>query len=106
MSFTAAPDEFERLGLRSGLAAPSKYPQNHIEHGVQILADVLSKKAQHEVAVLLKQLVLPPVTTIRDRITEVLSAIEFDGYTRVGAQQIDFKRTEAVEWDRQRHVET
>jgi hypothetical protein len=36
----------------------------------------------------------------------VLSAIEFDGYTRFGAQQIDFKGSEAVEWDRQRHVET
>jgi hypothetical protein len=45
------------------------------------------------------------IATIRDRIREVLSAIEFDGYARIGAQQIDFKSSEAVEWDRQRHIE-
>jgi hypothetical protein len=36
----------------------------------------------------------------------VLSAIEFDDNARVGAQQVDFKGSEAVERDRQRHVET
>ena len=31
---------------------------------------------------------------------------EFDGYARIGAQQIDFKSSAAVEWDWQRHVQT
>jgi hypothetical protein len=36
----------------------------------------------------------------------VLSAVEFDGYAGVGAQQVDFKCPEAVECDQQRHVDT
>jgi hypothetical protein len=76
---TASSDEFERLGLCCGLATPSEHPHNRIEHGIQFLAYVLRKKAQHEVAVLLQQLVLPSIATVRDRIRVVLSAIEFDG---------------------------
>jgi hypothetical protein len=82
------------------VATPSEYPQDRIEHGVQFLAHILGKKAQHEIAVLLKQLVLAPIATIRDRIREVLSAIEFDNKPRVGAQQVDFKCSDAVERDR------
>src|SRR5262245_48979331 len=84
----------------------SKHSQDRIEHSVQVLAYVLGKEAQHEVAVFLQQLVLPPIATVRDRIREVLSAIEFDCQARVSAKQIDFKGSEAVEWDRQRRVET
>jgi hypothetical protein len=76
------------------MPTPSKHPQDRIEHGIQVLAYVLGKKAQHEVAVLLQQLVLPSVATVRDRIREVLSAIKFDGYTRVGAQQVDSRLPE------------
>src|SRR4029453_13303751 len=99
---TASPYELERLRLCSGLATPSKHPQDRIEHSIKVLAYVLGKKAQHEVAFLLQHLVLPPIATIRDRIREVLSAIEFDDNARVGAQQIDFKGSEAIERDRQR----
>ena len=99
-SFAAASYERERLGLRCCLATPSKHPQDRIEHRIQLLAYVLGKKAQHELAALLQQLVLVSVATIRDRIREVLAAIEFDGHTRVGAQQVDFKGSEAVERDR------
>ena len=75
---------------------PGKHPHDRIEHGIQFLAYVLGKKAQHEVAVLLQQLVLASIATIDDRIREVLSAVEFDGYAGVGAQQVDFKCSEAV----------
>jgi len=85
---------------------PDKHPLDRIENRIQFPAYVLVKKAQHEVAVLLQQLILPSIAPIRDRIREMLSAIQFDGQTRVGAQQVDFKRSEAVEGDRQRHVET
>ena len=105
ISFTASPDEFQRLGPCCRVATPSEHPQNRVEYGVQFFAHILGKKAQHEIAVLLQQLVLPPIATIRDRIREVLSAVEFDGYARVGAQQVDLKCSEAVERDRQRHVD-
>ena len=94
---TASPDELERLDLHSRAATAGQHSQNRIEHGVQVLADVLGKKAQHEVAVLLQQLVLPSIATIRDWIREVLSTIELDDNARVGAQQVDFKASEAVE---------
>jgi hypothetical protein len=68
-----------------------------IEHGIQFPAYVLGKKAQHEVAVLLQQLIFPSIAPIRDRIREMLCAVEFDGYTRVGAQQVDLKGSEAVD---------
>src|SRR5215207_10063799 len=80
MSFAASPHEFERLD--PCLATPRKHPQDRIEHSIQVLAYVLGKKAQQEVAVLLQQLVLPPIASIRDRIREMLSAIEFDRQTR------------------------
>jgi hypothetical protein len=35
----------------------------------------------------------------------VLSAIQFDGYPRVGAWQVDFKSAEAVEQARQQRVD-
>ena len=85
---------------------PSKHPQDGVENGLQLLADVLSQKAQHEVAVLLQQLVLPPIAAIRDRIGQVLSAIEFDGQVRIRAQQVDFKCAEAVERNRLGHIDT
>jgi hypothetical protein len=105
MSFTAAPDELERFGLRR-LATPPKHPQDRIEHGVQLLAHIFRKKPKYKVTVLLQQVILPPVATIRDGIREVLVGIEFDDNARVGAQQVDLKDSEAVERDRQRHVET
>src|SRR4030095_11461389 len=85
---------------------PRKHPQDRIEHSIQVLAYVLGKKAQHEVAVLLQQLVLPPVTTICGRIREVLSAIEFDCQTRISARQAACECSEAAERERQRPVET
>ena len=86
--------------LGGRLATLCKHPQDRIEHRIQFLAHVLGKEAQHEVAVLLKQLVLASVATIGDRIRKVLSAVEFDGYAGVGAEQVDFKCSEAVERDR------
>jgi hypothetical protein len=84
---------------------PHKHAQDRIEHSIQVLAYLLGKKAQHEVAVLLQQLVLPPIATVRDRIREVLSAIEFDRQTSVSAQQVDFERSQAVERNWQHHVD-
>ena len=52
-SITASPYESEGLGPRGRVTTPSEHPQDRIEHGVQFLAHILGKKAQHEVAVLL-----------------------------------------------------
>jgi hypothetical protein len=59
------------------VATPSEHPQDRIEHGIQFLAYVLGQKAQHEVAMLLQQLVLPSIATIGNRIRDA-AAVEFD----------------------------
>jgi hypothetical protein len=103
-SCAAPPYELERFCLRQ-CPAVSKRSQDCIEHHIQLLAHILSKKSQYEVAVLLKQSILPSVATIRCGIREMLRAIQFYCYARIGTQQVDFKCSEAVERDRQRHVE-
>ena len=79
--------------------------QDRVEHHVQFLADVFSKEPQHQITVLLKQLILAPVAAVRDRVREMLRAVQFDRHARVGAEQVDFQAPRTVEWDRQRHVD-
>ena len=43
-----------------------------IEHVVQFLAHVFSQKTQHQIAVLLQQLIFAPVAAVRDRIRQML----------------------------------
>ena len=66
-------------------------PQNCVEHQVQLLAHVFSKEPQHQVAALLQQLILAPVAAVRDRIREMLRAIQFHRHTGIGAHEIDFE---------------
>ena len=82
---TASPYDLERLGIRCRLVTPNKHTQDRLEHSIQFLTYILGKKPQHEVAVLLQQLVLPSVATIRDGTGQVLSTIQFDGYSRVSS---------------------
>jgi hypothetical protein len=46
------------------LATPSEHPQDRVEDCVQFLANILGEKAQHDVAVLLEELVLASIATI------------------------------------------
>ncbi len=64
---------------------------------VEFLADVFCKEPQDEVAVLLQQLVLAAVATVRNGIRQVLRAIQLHGDARVGTQEIDLQRARAVE---------
>ena len=66
-----------------------------------MLADVLGEEPQHEVAVLLQQQVLATVATVGVRIGQMLAPSSFDGHTRIGAQQIHFHLSPAVEGNRQ-----
>ena len=59
--------------------------QHRIEHEVEVLADVLCQKAQHEVVVLLEELVLAPIPAVRHGVREVLGAVQLDSDARIGA---------------------
>lgn len=50
-------------------------------------------------------MVLAPIATVRDRIREMLRAVQFHRHSGISAQEIDFKVSQAIEWDRQRDVE-
>jgi hypothetical protein len=69
----------------------SERPQDRIQHQVQFLSRVLRKKAQYEVAVLLEQLILAPVTAVGDRIREMLGTIQLHRDTGIRAQKVDFQ---------------
>jgi len=65
-------DESERFGLCSPLAPTSKRSQDPIEHGIEIFRDVFGENTEHEVAALLKQLVLASIATIRDWVRQMV----------------------------------
>ena len=83
--------EGERSRRRSRRLAVTERSQDGVEHQVQFLAHVFGKEAQHQIAILLQHLILAPVAPVRDRIREMLRAVEFHRHTRVGAEEIDFQ---------------
>ena len=99
-----SPNENERCRLRRR-CPPAHCPQDRVEHHVEFLADVFGEEAQHEISVLLKQLIFAPIAAIGDWIGEMLGAVELHRDTRVGAQQVDFQTRQPVERDRQRMVD-
>ena len=77
----------------------SERSQDGIEHPVQFPAHIFGKEAQHQIAILLEHLILPPVAPVRDRIREMLRAVQFHRHTRVGTQEVDFQSSQTVERD-------
>ena len=49
--------------------------------------------------VLLKNAIFSPVTPVRDRVRQVLRAVDLDRHSRVRAQKVHFKAPDAVEWN-------
>jgi len=64
----------------------SKCPQNGVEYAVQLFPEILGKESQHEVTVLLKQLVLLSITAIGDRIRKMLRSVQFHRNTSASAK--------------------
>src|SRR5699024_3754585 len=81
---SASSNHGQRHG-RSTIVAMCHRPQNRVQDDVELLADVLGEEAQHQIAVLLQQLILAQIAPVRDGIAEVLSAIQLDGDARRGA---------------------
>ena len=80
--------------------------QNRIQHVIQALAHVLRQESQHEIAVVLEQGILSPVTAVSLGIAEMLRAIQFDDDTGMLAQEIDLHFSSAVERNGQLHIQT
>ena len=79
--------------------------QDRIEHRLQLPTDILSKKPQNQIAVLLQQLILAAVAAVRDRIGEMLAAVQLHSHPGIRAEKVDLQRAETIERDRQGHVE-
>lgn len=92
-----------RRRRRRSVAAECSH--DSVEHQVQILTHVFREEAQHAVAVLLEQQILSSVTTVCNRISEMLGTVQLHCDTGVGAQEIDFQSPQTVERDRQSNVE-
>jgi hypothetical protein len=45
---------------------------------IEAFSGIFSEKSQHEISVLLKQCIPPPVTSVSFCVSQVLSSVEFD----------------------------
>lgn len=50
--------------------------ENRVQHGVQIPAEVFGQKPQHEIAALLKQLILASIPPVCGPVSEMLRTIQ------------------------------
>ena len=85
-----------KLGLLK-LCAAEQCSLDRIQHHVEIFAYILGEETQHEIAILLEQLVLATISAIGIGAFQVLRTIQLDGDACIGAQQVDFQSTPIVE---------
>src|SRR5262245_3590202 len=71
--------------------------QYGIQYAIELFADILCKKSQNEIAVLLQQAVFPAIASVGFRIGEMLRAIEFHNDTQRLVEEIDFHLTLPIE---------
>jgi len=76
---------------------PCQRLQYGIQDAIEILADILCKKSQNEIAVLLQQSVFPAITPVGFWIGEMLRTIEFQDDTQRLVEEIDLHLTMAIE---------
>jgi hypothetical protein len=105
MSGADSPYKLYGLGRRKRGSLMTECPQDRLEHHVQFPAHIFRKEAQHQVAVLLQQLVLASVATVRDRIREMLRAVQLHRHTGISTQEIHFQLSKTIERDRQHGVD-
>src|SRR5262245_47814902 len=84
------------------LVRPRAFPpcqglQYGIQNAIEILADILYKKSQNKIAVLLQQPVFPAIASVGFRIGQMLRAIEFHNDTQRLVEEIDFHLTLPIE---------
>src|SRR4030095_1772769 len=79
--------------VRPRAFAPCQRLQYRIQNDIEILADLLCKKAQNEIAVVLQQPVFPAIASVGFWIGEMLRAIEFQDDTQRLVEEIDLHLT-------------
>ena len=80
--------------------------ENRVQHGVQFPAKIFGQKPQHEMAALLKHLVLASVAPVCDPVGEMLGTVQLHCHARVSTEQIDLQAPRTVKRDGQLHVDT
>lgn len=76
-------------------------PEDCIEDAVEILANVLCKKSQDEVAVLLEKRILVSVTSISCNIGQMLRSVQLDHKQGFGTNEIHLHLAALVELNRE-----
>src|SRR6266568_2065604 len=90
---TAGAQHYKRMSQSLLFLTAEQRSLDRVQHHVEVLAHIFGEEAQHEVAVLLEQLILTAVSTIGIGTFQVLRAIQFDHHTRMSTQQVDFHST-------------
>jgi hypothetical protein len=72
------PGEPSDANGSSLLAAGEQRSLDRIQHQVEMFAHILREEAQHEVAVLLEQLILATIAAVRIDAFQVLPTVQFD----------------------------
>ena len=71
-------NDLERMSRRSQRSAGSQCSKNPVENRIEFLGEVLGEKTEHQLSVLLQELVFAPIATVRDRVCQMLPAVHFD----------------------------
>lgn len=75
-----------------------------IQHVAQISGDILGKKSQHEIPILLEKKILPSVSPISFAIGQMLGAVQLDRQACLHIEQIDFHFAMVIKLDLQHSV--
>ena len=64
--------------------------KNHVQHMIQLGADILNQETQHEVTVFLQLSILASVAAVGVFVGEMLTTVQFNHQSSLLVQQIDF----------------
>ena len=80
--------------------------ENRVQHRVQVLAEVFGQKPQHEIAALLKQLILASISPVGDPVGEMLRTIQLHCHVGVRTKEIHFKGPCTIKRDGQFRIDS
>ena len=84
---------------------PNQRLEYRIQNAIEIPTEVLCKKPQNKVTVLLKEAIFPAVTSIGFSVGEVLGAVQFYDDTQTVVEEIHFHLTLTIKGDGHRNVQ-
>ena len=83
----------------------NKHSLDCIQDLIEVLADVFRQEAQHEIALLLQEVVLVPVQAVSLGIGQVVRTIQLNRQARLGAEQVHLHPALAAKGYGQRDIQ-